>query len=218
MLSISRTLYLKKVENEIEYKDIYKTKITEINNHSFFIQLPVNQRTSKTDYFHKGSKLVAKVVTENGIVFQFPTEIVNHTVKKIPMIELVRPLEHEYKKIQRRAYVRVEMITDVLIKIDEDQPYEKVTMSNISGGGMSVIAPSHFNVKIDDILLCKFKLPIPNGEVELEEECKVVRVGEAIDEFRRLFLHFTNIKESERSKIIQSCFQKQLEQRRKGWE
>src|SRR5690625_578989 len=145
MLAISRTLFLEMVEENLEYKDIYKTKITEINNHSFFIQLPVNQRTSKTDYFHKGSKLIAKIVTENDTVFQFPTEIVNHIVKKIPMIELVRPLEHEYKKIQRRAYVRVEMITDVFIKFDEDQPYEKVTMSNISGGGMSVIAPSHFN-------------------------------------------------------------------------
>lgn len=218
MLAISRTIFLEIANSNEEYKDIYKTKITEINNDSFFIQLPINQRTSKTDYFHKGSKLIAKLVLESGTVFQFPTEVIDHKVNKIPMIELMRPLDHEYKKIQRRAYVRVDMITEVLVKLGEDQAYEKATMSNVSGGGMSMIVPSSFNAKLNDILICKFKLPIVNGEVEIEEECKVVRVGDEAEEFKKLFLFFTNIKESERSKIIQFCFQKQLEQRRKGWE
>src|SRR5690625_334232 len=126
MLAINRTIFLEKIDEEQEYKDIYKTKITEVNNESIFIQLPVNQRTSKTDYFHKGSKIIAKVVTERGSVYQFLTEITNHTVNKIPMIELIRPLENEFKKIQRRAYVRVEMMTEVFIKLGEDQPYKNV--------------------------------------------------------------------------------------------
>ncbi len=218
MLEIGRTIYLEKIEDNQEYKDKYKTKITELNEQSIFIQLPINERTSKTDYLHIGSVLIAKVVLENGTVYQFPTKIIEHTVKKVPMIELKRPLDDEFKKIQRRAYVRVEMITDILVKLHENEPFTKATMSNVSGGGMSAILSNQINVRAGDILLCKFKLPLQNGEAEFEEECKLVRIGEAPDNFQKLFLYFTNIRESERSKIIQFCFQKQLELRRKGWE
>jgi len=217
VLTIGKTIHLELIDDNKEYKDKYRAKVVEMSNHSFFIEFPVNQRTKKTDFFRDGEEFLGSIVTENESVYQFPTKLIDRTVRKIPMLEMTLPDEADFVKIQRRAYVRVDFITDVSVQSDrQGKEYVSSTMSNISGGGMSIVLPSTFKIQVDDVITCQFRLPCNAIDEEFEEDCKVVRLGKTTDEQRKVYLYFINIKESERKKLIQFCFQKQLEQRRKG--
>lgn len=217
MLTIGEFIHLELVDDDKVYKDIYRAKVAEMDKQTFFIELPINQRTKKTEFFRDGTEFFGKLVIENGTVYQFPTKLINRIVRTIPMLEMTLPAEADFVQVQRRAYVRVDYMTDISVQSDrQGKAFIPSTMSNISGGGMSIVLPSTFKIRVDDIITCKFSLPCNTSAEEFEENCKVVRVGERKDNNRKVYLYFANIKESERKKIIQFCFQKQLEQRKKG--
>src|SRR5690625_2951712 len=100
-----------------------------------------------------------KVVTDDGSVYQFPTKLIDRTVRTIPMLEMTLPVEAEFVQVQRRAYVRVDYMTDISVQADRlGKKCISSSMANISGGGMSIVLPSTFRVRVDDIITCKFSL------------------------------------------------------------
>src|SRR5690625_285037 len=217
MLTIGKTIHLELVENNQVYKDLYRAKVAELNSQTFYIELPINQRTQKTAFFRDGTDFLAKIVTENEVVYQFPTKLLRRTVRTIPMLEMTLPSDNDFTQVQRREYVRVDHISDISVQSDrQGKNFVPSTMSNISGGGMSIVLPSTFKIRVDDSITCRFQLLCNSKEEEFEEDCKVVRLGEPTGNYKKVYLYFTNMKESERKKIIQFCFQKQLELRKKG--
>src|SRR5690625_50476 len=186
MLAIGEFIHLELENNDKVYKDIYRAKVAEMGKQTFFIELPINQRTKKTELFRNGLEFVGKLVIDNGTVYQFSTKLINRIVRTIPMLEMTLPAETDFVQVQRRAYVRVDYITDISVQSDrQGKAFISSAMSNISGGGMSIVLPSTFKIRMDDIITCKFKLPCNTSVEEFEENCKVVRLGEREEDNRK---------------------------------
>src|SRR5690625_3155428 len=205
------------IYNEDE-QDNYRAKIVEFGKSSFFIELPINERTDKTEFFPNDTLLTSRIIHDDGVVYEFPTKLIGRKTDKIPMLELELPKKHMIKKIQRRAFVRVDVIKDVtIIPAEEDAEAVMTSIVNISGGGMCLVVPDNIQIEVDDIFTCQFVIPSPKEKESIEAECQVVRMDKDMERnHEKAFIHFLHINETDRTKIVQFCFRKQLEQRRKG--
>lgn len=218
MLTIGNTIVLKPFTNNNNNENVeYRTKIVDIYEDTFFIELPVNKKTEKTEIFNNGTRFTSLITIKNNAIYEFPTKLISRKTENIPMLELSIPMKEKFVRIQRRSHVRVDFITHIEMQlIRTDNPLFPTIMFNISGGGMAAILPKKYQVNVNDLIMCRFLLPCKSGDVFFNELCKIVRiVYDKENKQNKVFMLFQNIKERERQKIIQFCFQKQLEVRRK---
>src|SRR5699024_4274551 len=111
-----------------------------------------------------------------------------------------------------RAFARVDVLTEVKILLDHSCT---TTTLNVSGGGMCLLFPNEVKIVIDEEFSCELNIDVKNERVTIPIKCIVVRIGvyEQYEEYK-VFVHFIEISESDRSKIVKFCFQKEVETRR----
>ena len=215
------------INNKIEViweKQIFRSNVQDVNEEVFYISIP----TKDGEYIPLRTGDLAEVIYYQDLnIFQFDARVVGRKKDGIPLIILEIP--ETYKVVQRRQYyrvVRLDYLTDVnLEKLAPEDVYkstrtkkprdiskmlQKVVLLDLSGGGM--------RIKVDkpmehgDIL--HFFLNTIKGEVEIYG--KVVRVERDEQKFYVCGIHFLDLTNLEREKIIQYTFEIMRNQRSKG--
>lgn len=171
---------------------------------------------------------VSVVYFDELAVYEFQAKVERHQHDNLPVLRVRLP--QEVKRIQRRAYVRLEASIRVglFVQVEED---ESVTIlsgetADISGGGMRLhLAKNDFSVLYnkfggDALAGQKFKMILyinePQlGRAELELLGEIIRFG-IIGNSYWLAISFAVISEKNRDRIISYIFKKQLELRNKG--
>jgi len=154
----------------------------------------------------------------NHTAFEFTSSLLNRQIKPLPVWTVALP--YNIKKIQQRAFVRIDVAILVQIRVinaDEmiDDTIINASTKDISGGGVQIITGHKWTIGTK--LLVTIHYP-QIGALTLK--CEVVRVVQPQYE-RAMFwvgIRFLEITEKDRGNIIKFIFKKQLEQRRKGWE
>lgn len=216
MLSIGDTLVLETV-NEQGEKEVYRTKVMDIHEHSFFISPPVREESNRTEpiipidtYFQ------AQFVAHDQKVYTFHTKVLQKYLENIATFELELPSKDEFIQIQRRSFIRVN--TQLKVKVfsisHEFSPFDTYT-TDISAGGLNLVLPDNIKLKKDQVIMCSFILPLKNEEIFLQLNCVVVRTSEKNSK-HFASLKFEKISEKERQFLVQYCFQRQLDLRKKG--
>lgn len=193
----------------------YRSRIEDIHADNMVIAMPMAK--SLPVLLPRGEVFFGRVVA-NFAAFEFTSSLIAKQMHPLPVWIIAVP--YNIKKIQQRAFVRVDAALPVLItEMIDGQESESANISavtkDISGGGLQ-IATSHL-WPIGTELMVHVDFP-GAGPVVLRS--KVMRIQQPQPD-RSMFwigIKFLEINEKDRGNIIKFIFKKQLEQRRKGLE
>ena len=212
MLSVGQNLQIEPIFEQ-NVQDIYpfQTTIVDYNDQveTFQVERPVSEGKTDELAFKQGTLFNIVLIEEDGEVYQFESELLSIDDGEEMVYEFNLP--EQFKRIQRRAYVRVDIETEIKIHLDELHETRTV---NLSGGGMCVVLPAHLALNIGDQFTSHLQLMVGKTPQELSVESEVVRL-ETEGHEQKVFVQFVNIDEADRTKIVQFCFQEQLEEYRK---
>ncbi len=197
----------------------YKSKIQELSGDYFYVDYPVNLSTNRTVFMTDGTQLKCTYIGADQSVYIFDTEVLGRKKGELPLVQLRKPPEDLFVKIQRRQFVRVDASVDVAIHPMkfEFQPFLAVT-DDISAGGAAVMVHKRINLIPSTHIQVWLSLPLKSGEIHyLQIKCKIIRVIEVDDsKFNRVSIQFEDLSQSDRQLVIRFVFERQLEMRNKG--
>jgi len=193
----------------------FNSNIQDITDDYIAISIPTN--TGEYVPLSKGS-LIDVIYYEEENLYKFKSIVIGRKFEKIPILLLAIP--DEIKKIQRRKYVRVPLITTVKYVNLKNEPktdprsieyntYSKAIIVDLSGGGMKVKVFE--KIKLNDYLLVS--LTINEEEIFLVAQAMRIAKGEDGRFICGLSLNFLD--NATREKIITYIFQLMREQMKK---
>ncbi len=191
----------------------YSCKVKEILGERLFALMPDDLNDSSD--FIPGSK-VKVTYSDRSAVYSFLSEIIVLKPGTPSILTLGRPAN--MVRIQRRNFVRLvarlKIFSNKIAGDNKDAEFFSATTSDISGGGLLFGCDTQLNVGET------LEATIFIGQNQtISAVGRIVRVVEqsALSKYRySVGLEFTDIKESERDKIIKYIFNQQRELRTKG--
>lgn len=216
-MQIGTTLTLQKSAYLGQKQDKYKCKIIEMNDTYIIVDYPVSVRTGKTIFLKQGTTFFAFYMDKKNNVFQFKTQIDGKTKRTIPGLILALPGEENFRRIQRRQFIRVDAAVDVAVSSSTEtfSAFTTVT-TDISGGGVSVVIPSTISVRENE--RCDICLVLKTDADQyhyVRMKAEIIRIHNRENEIHTASLNFLDIDNNDRQHIIRFCFEKQREMRRK---
>ncbi|KAA8675201.1 flagellar brake protein [Clostridium sp. HV4-5-A1G] len=200
--------------------EVYKSNIQDLSDDCIGINIPVNNH--RYIALKKGDKIAAVYYSGKNI-YSFHTVVVGRKIEKILIIMIKKPTEVEV--VQRRNFVRVPIIFDVLcamvpVRKDPHNLDDQVRVFNaysvdMSGGGMKVVVNDklEYKLQIDDIIM----VTIPMENDSLTVKGKIVRIDRNKDNSKLILgLAFTDLDKMSRERIIRLLFQIMREHIKKG--
>ncbi|WP_188453845.1 flagellar brake protein [Virgibacillus oceani] len=208
------TLEVRQLGNNIQK---YRCKVIEKNENYLFIDYPVNEQTKKSAILPKETYFLATYIGNDQSVYSFRSHIVTKINLNIPALAISLPEKNKITRIQRRQFVRVDTAVDVSIHSTEKlfTPFATVT-ADISGGGLSVILPNTAKLSVGSILDLWLVLPMQLKDYQyVFAQTEIIRINVSETSVSTASLKFVSITRQARQHIIQYCFEKQREARKK---
>lgn len=197
--------------DEEEASILYKSRMTDMDEESILIEVPMEEQTGRLKKLHLGDELSVHYMDKNGVKYYFNTYVMGFKEDVIRMVKVRRPELESVSKIQRRTFLRVFADLEVAVKKNDSTRFITRT-EDISGGGLSFYSESKFNLKEGDVLSCWVLVNYKNGSVEhVPVIAEVVRIKNQELNRNIAMLQFVDITATERQKIIKFCFERQLD-------
>ena len=204
----------KKLEILIDEK-YFNSNIQDITEEYIGISIPINAGGYVP--LSKGTTIDV-IFYEDENCYKFESSIIGRKFENIPILLIAKP--KEIKKIQRRKYVRIPLISTVKYKNLKNEPrtnpstvakseYLQAVLVDLSGGGMRVKVSEE--IKLNDFLLVS--LTINKEDIPIVGQAKRIIKD---DEGRYICgLSFELLDNSTREKIIKFIFELMREQMKK---
>lgn len=215
MPKINQYLYIQfESIDEEEAQQVYKSRIADIRDHSFGIEIPLNEKTGKLKRLQKGDPISAHYISEGGVKNYFHSTVLGYTEDTIRQVIIEKPDADSITKVQRRNYLRVPAELEVAVALTENVHFVTLT-DDLSGGGLSFVCDGKYPIKTEEFISCWLLLNFKNDTVD-HAACKaeVIRVKKLETGRLLVMLNFTDIQAADRQKIIRFCFERQLELRK----
>ncbi|WP_110927594.1 flagellar brake protein [Bacillus massiliglaciei] len=216
MLNIGDTLTLK--EGLAQNQEAYKCMVVEMNDHSLFIDYPVNMETGKVIFLPDGTQLKAVFSNEQGAAYMFSSDVLTKIKGHIPMVQISLPPEESFIKIQRREFMRLEASLDAAVHpLNGEFPPFRTLTEDISAGGTAIRLQKNMKINEADFVYLWIALPFQQeGTSYLKLKCAVIRETEKEHGIKELSLRFVEMEEKDTQTIIRYIFEVQLEMKKKG--
>ena len=190
----------------------YKSRIASKSDDYLGIELPIDKRTGGFKLITEGMEIKIYYLSSSG-QYSFSTKVIGMVKEQIPIILIELP--EEYKRIQRRNFIRVPAFVEVSYKEldDYDSSWNIVKTIDISGGGMQFVIPILKNIKFNQEIKGWIVLPYNNGKIEhIKFIGRVVRVYKSREksDINLISIEFIDINEIMRAKIIKYSYEKQV--------
>nr|WP_259545132.1 flagellar brake domain-containing protein [Heyndrickxia oleronia] len=214
MLNIGMNLTLESLESN--NPDKYKCKIADIENNNLYIDYPISLTTNRTAFLVNDLHLNCIFSTEDNGTYLFRTKVIGKVKKNIPLIILHIPPVEEFKKIQRRQYVRVETAVDISLYLQNSKERFTTITEDISAGGCAVLLPKNIQMHPLETGDATIVLPMQNGDYQyINTPIKLIRNRE--DAGKNIAsIEFIDLDEKDTQSLFRFCFERQLELRKKG--
>lgn len=193
-------------------ENMYKATIQDMGDSEILISIPVKDGIYLT--LNNDTVIENIFYDEKGNVFSYKAKVIGrHIEKDIPFYKLTKP--YDIKKIQRRDYVRVNLIQiinyvkemDLKKEIKKEEEYENALLLDLSGGGMKVKIKE--KLEKDDLIIANLKYE--NEKITIKG--KIIRVEKTEDKRFICGVAFVDIDNSTREKIIRTVFKIMRKQR-----
>lgn len=193
----------------------YRSRVEDMTSEDIVIAMPMSK--GYPVMLQRGDVFFGRTVN-NHIAYEFTSLLISKQIHPLPIWKIAAP--YNIKKIQQRAFVRIDLVIPVEIRaILEDGTIEETVISastkDISGGGVQVVTSHLWGIGT------KLMVTIHYPQIgALTVKCDIVRVYQPQPELSVFWvgIRFLTISESDRGNIIKLIFKKQLEQRRRGLE
>ncbi|MDU6519801.1 MULTISPECIES: flagellar brake protein [Clostridium] len=192
----------------LEGEVFYKSNLQDVTESYILIDIPVNNGIYLT--MNDNDEIEAEHYVDGGSYYKFNCRVLGRTREgKLNLYKLSKP--YNISKIQRRNYVRVDMVEYAFYKLQNDngeEVWKKGIILDLSGGGMKI--------KIEEKLSLRDRVTVnifiaENEKVQIVGE--VVRVEKSNTSEYICGLKFKEISERTRDKIIQKVFEQMRKQR-----
>lgn len=197
----------------------FKCRLVDRKGDQLYIDYPINLKTNKAAFLLDGTRIEATFVGHDGSsIFLFESQIIGRIRKNIPMLILSYPGDEHLIKIQRRQYVRIETAVDIAIQPIEFEfaPFTAIT-EDLSAGGSSVLVPQDINLKTGTSVHSWIALSMQNGDYHyMKLASRIVRNIPYNETRNKVFIQFIDVTSQERQILLRFCFEKQLENKKKG--
>lgn len=211
ILKVGTVVNIKKENDEDNEK--YKSKVVDIGDGLVMIDYPTHIETGKTTFLTNETALFVTFTDELKMSYGFETKVQGRLFKGIPMLQLAYEDEQNLIKVQRREFVRVDVNLDVAVEFD-DQVFRLVT-ADISAGGLAIHLPDLETLRVNSTVKLLIVLPFAAREIEyVRAEARVIRVWHE-DGRNIASLEFLDTSSSDRQRIVQFCFERQLQMKKK---
>ena len=220
MLQVGLLLYINEISESLtEEKDtLLKSRIAEISDELIAIEMPIEEGTGKMRFFSRDTEITAFFVSENGMKYSFSSKVTGKASDNIPLLLIEKPMESSITKTQRRDYLRVPMNLNLVIILQNPIEIVNVQTIDLSGGGLSFSSSKTLPLQKGQTVNGVLQLPEKKKDSEDIRFLGVVKRATPPDEQRPIqtvALHFEDIEERDRDKIIQLCIHRELELNRK---
>ncbi|WP_438351293.1 flagellar brake protein [Paenibacillus sp. FA6] len=211
-LKISEVLYMNiNSSDEKKVGIVYKSRITDIEEESFLIEIPMQEDNGQLKRLYLGDELSVYFLTEDGVKHYFNTYVLGFKEDIIRMVRVRKPKPEEISKIQRRTYFRVNANLEIAVQKEDTTRFITQT-EDLSGGGLSFFAESKHHLKEGERLSCWVLIHYKNGLVEhIPLKAEIVRIKNSEHNRNIVMLRFTEIFNTERQKLIRYCFERQMD-------
>lgn len=216
-MKIGKSLYLEMRQPETNEVERFECTIVDKTKDHIFIDYPIYEKTRKTTIIPVGTKMRVSYVSDDQNVYFFPSEIISKKMLTVPTLMIPVPEKETIKKIQRREFVRVPVAVDIAVHHEDLQvaPFTTVTV-DLSGGGLSFILPKNISLNREDRLNIWMVLQYENDQFEyLELKAEIVRVNEQDNAISTASAKFMSYSPKQQQAIIQFCFEKMRQARKK---
>lgn len=186
----------------------YKSNLQDVAENYLLIDIPVNNGIYLT--INDNDEIEAEYYVDGGSYYKFNCRVLGRTKEgKLNLYRLSKP--YNIIKIQRRNFVRVDMVEYAFYKLQNDnkeETWKKGIILDLSGGGMKI--------KTEEKLSLRDRVTV---NIFIGENEKVQVVGEAVRVEKSKTneyicgLTFKEISERIRDKIIQKVFEQMRKQR-----
>ncbi|MDU4937076.1 MAG: PilZ domain-containing protein [Clostridium sp.] len=186
----------------------YKSNLQDVAENYLLIDIPVNNGIYLT--MHENDEIEAEYYVDGGNYYKFNCRVLGRTREgKLNLYRLSKP--YNIIKIQRRNFVRVDMVEYAFYKLqndNEEEAWKKGIILDLSGGGMKI--------KTEEKLSLRDRVTV---NIFIGENEKIQVVGEAVRVEKCKIneyicgLKFKEISERTRDKIIQKVFEQMRKQR-----
>ncbi|MDY4721146.1 MAG: PilZ domain-containing protein [Clostridium paraputrificum] len=192
----------------LEGEVFYKSNLQDVTESYILIDIPVNNGIYLT--MNDNDEIEAEHYVDGGSYYKLNCRVLGRTREgKLNLYKLSKP--YNISKIQRRNYVRVDMVEYAFYKLQNDngeEVWKKGIILDLSGGGMKI--------KIEEKLSLRDRVTVnifiaENEKVQIVGE--VVRVEKSNTGEYICGLKFKEISERTRDKIIQKVFEQMRKQR-----
>jgi c-di-GMP-binding flagellar brake protein YcgR len=199
----------------------YKARVQDMEKDKIFIDLPLKPGSKLPTNLPTGQTVLVQYRAADGAQCSFQTEVTGRDRRQIPLLSLQKPEYSCVHRQQRREFLRVPIaVTFHLIFLDSETR-EIVNADgqgyDISGGGLSFRVKKDLPIRNGDLIGFRFLLPLEGKSYEIIGKARAIRIS-PVDRngWKLVSLKYTEIQESDRQRIIQYSFKRQIEMREKG--
>ena len=155
----------------------------------------ISQDLALAEYFYEGQEIEVSLYTDKGIR-------VYDSIVLYSLIEGAFVIEYyeEVNKLQRREYMRINAIYDLILYYGKEVVRTKTI--NISGGGLRFSVKQEFIVGEE----LEFSLYLPQRKIPVNGCGKIIEMVKQENSSNYSIIEFNHIKEMDRSRIMRACF------------
>lgn len=211
ILKVGTVIFLTKEDSDDESK--YKSRIVDIQEDFVMIDYPAHVETGKTTFLTNDTELFITFTDELKMSYGFKTVVQGRRLEGIPMLQLAYKGDDYLIKVQRREFVRVDANVDVAVETEEKTV--RLVTADISAGGLAINLPTLNTLEEQTNVKLLIVLPFAKRAIEyVRVEAKVVRIWEE-KERNIASLEFLDISSADCQQIVQFCFERQLQLKKK---
>lgn len=209
-----------KINNKVEIIDeegeVYSSDVQDINEDSVAISIPIKDSA----YLPLRKNNIIDVLYYDGnSIYSFSSSVKTRISSNIPLIWIYKP--KNYKKIQRRKFVRVSILNKgIFAKVDRTLELNKETIKKLKFSKCNIVDLSGGGVKIrtseelEKGNILALILPIDKNNVILKAQVK--RCGHKSSEYNEYGISFIDISVKMQDEIVKYVFAIMRQQMRKG--
>lgn len=204
------------------FKGQYQCQIQDIDKRWLHIDIPINIDNSVPVLLPEGTRVTVAYTDSRETPCQFDSIVEGNLFRKAHLIAIKVPKKEDILRTQRREYVRVPVTLPVELLVMELESRKlhnlPCTTQNLSGGGLCVILRHDHPVRTGDLVGVQFQFRVDGKRCDIVTKARALKVQASPDHrFRKVCsLQFVDIKESDRKRIVQFVFQRQIELRERG--
>lgn len=215
-MKIGTTLHLKVSDPNTNDFINCRCKIIGEDETYLYVDYPVHMNTNRTCFLSEGTMLLGTYLSHDKSLLQFQSQVIKRIKRTVPALAISNPKSVDIKHIQRREFVRIHVATDVAVH-SIDGTFESFTTvtNDISAGGLSIIIPKGINWTKGKEVSLSIVLYTHSKTNYIHVNGEMIRMKLLKNSLQTASIQFVHISNHMRQDIIQYCFEKQREERKK---